>query len=363
MTKLSETHERVEDCSFERDPNEPCLATWWRQKTEGSAYVRCALPARHTQGQVLRLKHTDLAEDGDKVIMPRQRGAAIWQFPGDATRGTLMANLQELGIPVFMEVDDNYLEPSPKIPGVREKSPWNKRIADGYPAAYSNEAHGRIARWVDGIIVATELLAKRYRKVNPNVFVCPNQVEPADWPELEKADDGILRIGWAGSTSHRWDAQLAKRALEWASKQDGVEVVMIGFRAAGFDFEHTYVPWSDGLEGYRRNLMQLDVGLAPIVENVWSVGKSDLKALEYAMAGAMPIVSRAEPYRGWWEHEMPALSAANPKEFLRQVQWAVANRDEVKRIAYEARLHVLHHRTIDKNAWRWEEAIASKESS
>lgn len=354
--------EKVEDCSFERGPNEPCLATWWRQATEGTAYARCALPARHMQGQVLRLKHTDLAEEGDKVVMPRQRGASIWQFPGDATRGMLMANLKfEHGIPVFIEVDDNYLVPSPKIPGALEKSPWNKRIADGDSAGYSNEAHRRLVPWVDGIIVATELLAKQYRKLNPNVFVCPNQIEPADWPELEKPDDGVLRVGWAGSASHRWDAHLGRQALEWAAKQDGVEVVMVGFIPPGYRFELTQTPWADDLADYRRNLMSLDVGIAPILENPWAACKSDIKALEYAMAGVMPIVSRTEPYRPWWEREMPCLVARTPREFLKQVQWAVAHRDEVKQIAAEARAHVLAERTIEKNVWRWQEAIASKE--
>ncbi len=199
-----------------------------------------------------------------------------------------------------------------------------------------------------------------YRPLNPNVYVAPNQVDPADWPEPEKPDDGVFRIGWFASASHRDDERLIVRAMEWASKQPDVEIVLIGLGVTGgrpwykFPFKHRV--WSNDLSVYKKFLTELDVGLAPVVPTPWAVCRSDLKALEYAMAGALPIVSDVPPYEGC---EIPGIiHCPDAKAFLRAVQWAVANKDEVRQLAREARDYVSAERSVEANIDRWREAIA-----
>jgi len=340
---------------LERSPQERCEATWWRQATEGGAYWRCYLPAKHLPGQCLDLSEDlDLAEGADGVpYMPRMRGrASIWQFPGEHIRAQLAAQQQEWGVRVLLECDDNYLIPAPPVPGV-EPGPWKPTVREAN-GGYSHEAHRRIASWVDGVIVSTPFLEKQYRKVNDHVYVCPNSVDPDDWDD-RKADDGVLRIGYAASDSHRVDVAVIERAFRWASKQDGVQVFFLGVSPPNVEFRRVEVGWAQSLPEYRRLLQALDVGCCPLIENHWSAARSDVKALEYAMAGALPIVSRTEPYREWWDG--PAPVATTPAEFYKTVRWCVQNRDEVKRLAREAKEYVLKNRTIQQAIWRWEEAI------
>lgn len=337
-------------------PGDGSRATFWRQATPGSSYVRCELPARYLPGQVLRLRPSDLKAhplNRDDTLFPRQRGrASIWQFSGEWVRGLLMAEQQEKGYRVLLEVDDNYLVLPPKFKGLNRQ--WNRTIAEDR-GGYSAEANGRIARFADAVIASTEALGKVYRKLNPNVYVCPNQVDPDDWIPVEAPDDGVLRIVYAGSPSHQQDAPLVARALEWASKQPDVEVYSFGFRPDSWKFDSKVIPWTDSVEEFRQTLFGFDVGVAPLVETVWSRCKSDLKALEYAMAGVLPIVSATEPYRPWLNG--PGLVAHTPKDFYHHVKWCVQNRDEVKSLAEASRDYVLAERTISQNVWRWEEAI------
>ena len=331
-------------------PPEDARATWWTGVTPGTTYWRCQIPARHLPGQCLRLTKPDIIEHEDHYEFPWQRGVAIWQFVGSITRGTVAATMQHQGTPILMEVDDNYLV-HPEKHGV--SSSWIEFMSTDGEDWNSVQAHRKYTEWFDGVICSTHWLADQYRKINPNVFVCPNSVDPADWPEPEKPDDGILRIGFAGSTSHRMDANLIQRALKWASEQDNVEVVVMGdkfFRG----FEYTHLPWTDDLEAYRRSLSILDVGLCPLRDTEWSRAKSDIKAMEYAMAGAMSIVSPTEPYRPWWSRTMVA---GGKRDWEAAVRWCVQNRDEVKQRAAAAKDYVLAERTIQKNIHRWEEAL------
>lgn len=335
-------------------------ATWWAQATGAVTYARCELPARYLPGKTLQFQMPDLAPGPDGPHFPRQEGkAAIWCFPGNATRGRMMAWMQEIGLKALVEVDDLYLVQVRQIPGTTGR-PWRKGF-DKVDDSHSVAAHTRIAGFADGVICATPQLANEYRSVNKNVFVCLNTVDPVDW-QFEKPADGVFRVGFAGSLSHWIDIPLILDGLRWAAKQPDVEVVWIGTAPQGLDFPTRSIAWTDTIEEYRKNLFQLDVGLCPLKPNRWANCKSDIKALEYSMAGALPIVSRVEPYRQWVKHDSPALTADNKSEFERHVKWCVNNKEEVMTLAAACKQKVLDERTIEKNVWLWEEAIAEKTS-
>lgn len=332
-------------------------ATFYYQATPGTAYWRCLLPARHLPGQAV-FNLSERQEKNGKLVLPQHEGAAVFQYAGDEAHYLVGRFLQEQGYRLLIEVDDNYVH---WFPDVMRRAGWFKYVRDCPPTGgYSVEGHTRTVEMADGVIVTSQHLAKQYRRVNPHVFVCPNQIDPADWRDPVKPDDGVFRIGWFASRSHRSDARIVERALEWASRQPGVEVVLIGVgvTSAGkpwYPFRFRHVPWSNDFGVYRRFLQELDVGLAPVLATPWACSRSDLKALEYAMAGALPIVSDVPPYEGC---EVPGIvHCPDAKAFLRAVQWAVVNKDEVRQLAREARDYVLAERTVEANIDLWREAV------
>jgi hypothetical protein len=341
------THERLRAQIVGSTPD--LKASFYYQQTYATTYWRCLLPARHLPGQAVDHPPFKPAREHDDgtldLAFPEHRGAAVWQFPGDAVRAVLMSEQQEQGTRVLVETDDNYFDASPLgNPG------WTKTIQKG--RGHSLEAHRRIIPWVDGVIVTTAQLANRYRKHNPNVYVCPNQLDPADWPEPD-ASNGRFRVGWFASPSHAGDAKLVHRALEWASRQDDVEVYTMGFDP-GWSFRRWHFPWSNDLGVYRKLLGTLDVGLAPVVETPWSVCRSDLKALELSAAQAAPVLSDATPYR---TYEGPCLRATSAKDFLHHVKHLVTHRDEARQLGREARGYVMRERTMPRHIGDWQEAV------
>ena len=141
--------------------------------------------------------------------------------------------------------------------------------------------------------------------------------------------------------------------MEWASRQKGVEVLTIGLDP-GWKFPRKHYPWSNDMGVYRKLIGTIDIGLAPVVQTPWAKCRSDLKALEYAMAGACPVLSDATPFDNY---EGACYRAKTAKDFTNVVKDLVGNPAEAAKIAAEARTHVLAHRTIQGNVGLWAEAI------
>ena len=334
------------------------LATYYRQATPGTTYWRCYIPARYLPGQVIPIEPDSLSEDEDgKLLLKHARGALVWQFLGDDGRSRIALEMQRQGFPTFMEVDDNYLRHAPPLYG--KHSPWTRthREAVENGTGYSIEMHRKVVPQMDGMIVATEALADAYSEWNDNVHVCRNSIDPTDWEDMpEREESDVLRIGYYGSPSHVRDYPKVKKALKWAARQKDVEVVMVGFAPPGWSGRH--LPWADNMFDARKNLVHLDVGIAPITRNPWADGKSDVKALEYAMAGVMPIVEDAPPYSPWkdfgWEW-MPSRES----QWEEAIHDIVAMRDDVPLLAAEAKDYVLENRTIEQEIVAWREAVSA----
>jgi len=334
------------------------LATWWCQATPGTTYVRAEIPAKFLPGNVVELKTHSLQEDenGEAFLVGQHGSASIWQFPGNATRGILMAELQSQGFKVMVEVDDNYLSPPPRIPGLL--SDWATYLdRDGSTDRHSFQAHARIAKWCDGIIVTTEVLAESYRGVHDDVFVCPNSVDLTDWDPWEDRAEGPVRVGYAGSDSHRYDLADITDALDWAHR-DGADLVKMGAGVAEWRWPHTQVPWTNNPREYRQNLRQaFDIGLCPLRRGEWQDGKSDLKVLEYLSAGILPVVQADSPVYTEWVPLLPHASTS--KQWKKVVRELVAL-DEVGRNAIfnDAYAYMLERKTIEANIHKWREAVS-----
>lgn len=324
--------------------------TFWSQQNPYSEYVRCAMPAKELGGQVrnidaVRLTGLDPVEVNE--------GAAVWQILANGSRLAWVEKMMQAGIPCLLEVDDSY---------VRWSRHSNRDWVPGLPTdplTASVALHRKAASLLDGVIVSTPALAEVYGRLNKNVHVCPNSADLVDWFDPAPRDD-VFRIVWMASAAHRGDESLILSTLEWAAQQEGVEAYLFG---AHFPTEHVrHVPWVSSPQEYRDALVALrpDVGLCPVERDDFASGKSDLKALEYAMAGAMPVVTDFEPYAPWLAGAGQRCQvAATPDDWAETVRWCVEHRDAVRQMGEQAREYVLAERTIEDSAGRWIEAAES----
>ncbi len=378
---------------------------WWLREDASlaSLHLRSVVPARAIGGEIRTL------EDGRCSADPGD--TAIWSMPYSAEEVDEVARAKDRGVRVLVEIDG--LVGTESTRRYMKQEAWKalgfKREAIPLiekDFATINSPLLEAMRFADGLIVGSERLRGAYRDMNDNIHVLQSNIDPDDWPTDSPAKDPeVFRIGFAGSWSHIDDLPLVYDAFTWAAAQPGVEVLIIGddpaetpsttlvWRAynrarekvnaprSEYDKEvwglyreleehvrqwsavgYRNVPWHNGaVQRYYRDLEQLDLGVCPI-SPVCAVGSAengahyrlDLKILEYAMAGALPVASRCPTFEGW-EDLVPMTETR--ADFLEIVQWAVANRDEVRERAAAVREYVLAERTIERNLDAWRQAL------
>jgi hypothetical protein len=389
--------------------------TWWAHddpRQRAFANPRLHVPARALGSEIRDLTDRSIAraleERQQRTTEAGQVTPEVWIFSRTKSDLALFAmrEAKALGVRVLADWDDMFLGDQVRRHFVLHEGVDTVSVTRGeldYADRLGRAKQATIAetlRTADALIVSCEALAEAYADYNESIYVCPNQISPGSWPTLRKPDDGVFRVGFAGANEHKHDIHLIRETMLLASQQDGVEAVFLGWspndvasqpilndfltmtgqlsgrpRFASlqglweevqiyermWDFPIEVVPWTRDLNAHRRNLMSLDVGLCPGDDSTpFTPYRSDLKPLEYAMAGALPICSDARAFAGW-EHHVPI--ADSPRRFRELVKWAIANRAEVRAQAAAVREHVLSERTIKRNLHRWQAAIAGDQSA
>ena len=105
------------------------------------------------------------------------------------------------------------------------------------------------------------------------------------------SNDKILTLGWSGSHSTSKYINLIKDELLELSKKYKFKFLVIGdplFNIPGIDIEA--IEWNESTE--IMNLQRIDIGLYPLPDEQWVLGKSGLKALQYMSLG-IPTVATA----------------------------------------------------------------------
>lgn len=330
------------------------LATFYHQATPATTYWRCELPAKYLPGRLHSAPELRCyVDDNGEIQTPDvENDVAVVQFPGDNGTAIVLMALEAKGQKFFVEVDDYYLHAGDPL--WHGKSGWGDLIGR---APHTTEGHRWISTHATGVIVTTRVLAEAYGEVNDNVHVCRNSIDPDDWPTYVKPRDDVFRIGWYASGSHDRDEIMVRKAMAWASRQPNVEIVTIGLNPP-WNIRRRWFGWRNDFKEQRPELMKLDVGISPLVMTPMTKYRSDVKALEYAMGGAMPILQAERPYDEW-RHVPFARMCWTADDWMEALKWAVRNQDEVRARGAEAREYVLRERTFKTEIAKWKEAIGA----
>jgi glycosyltransferase involved in cell wall biosynthesis len=158
---------------------------------------------------------------------------------------------------------------------------------------------GSIVQLADQVIVSNEHLRNFCSAYNPNVHIVRTSVDtdvqfrPRAYPAALPPDNGHpVRLGWIGSHSTAKYLQQLRPVLQRIAAQRPVELLVVG---AGAQLE---VPglkvinkaWS--LDTEVGDFQSLDIGLYPLEDGIWELGKAGFKAVQYMAVGVPAVVSR-----------------------------------------------------------------------
>ena len=257
----------------------------------------------------------------------------------------LLERCDELGITTIMDIDDHWA-PGPDHPAwvIIKQNNLHKKIAENL----------KVSRY---ITTTTPIFAEEIKKLNKNVFVLPNAINPDEkqyQSNTEKSDR--VRIGWLGGSSHLKDLEILQGVvnnIKAAGLIDKVQFVLCGYdlrgtmtvidRATGkqkqrpikpeesvwykyekiftsnydivskeykdflMKFENKEYPdvanepyrrvWTKPITTYASNYNLFDVSLAPLKESTFNKVKSQLKVIEAGFHKKALIAQDFGPYQ------------------------------------------------------------------
>lgn len=300
-----------------------------------------------------------------------------------------------LGKKLVFETDDDYFH-------LPQSNPCYAEMAR--PGMLQNYA--RILQMADLVTVSTKELKDTIYRFNKNVQVLENNVEsilsgeqgePARAHSVEVVENGkvklnaahglvsipsyytengkknrVVRIGYSGTPSHHEDWETVRFAFEKLIKkyESKIWIVFIGDK---YFFDKTvnasgrkmFIPVSQ-YQLYLYHLRNIDIGLAPLVPNIFNMSKSAIKAVEYGMWGTPAVVPHYVTYTRSFTNGLNCLSYYNAQEFYECLEELINNHELRTKLGTAARdLVATKHLERDHAQKRFDvyEALVSSSTS
>lgn len=325
----------------------------------GPCWYRCALPAMHlgaewcgVRGEPPRLAFvTGLSSRALDVEELFGYQTVVLQQPRGAAWLKLIRGLQAAGVTVLFEIDDD-------VHAVRKHQSHGNRAHFGKQALRATELNMRAC---DGLIVSTDFLARRYRALNPNVWVCRNGLDLGRYSLTRPPRDHVT-IGWAGGTGHE------EAVLPWLRAVADVmrERPEVRFMSAGQPYAELLEPEFGPeraialpfieIDTYPAAMTNFDIAIAPAGRSHFFQAKSDLRWLE---ASALGLPTVADPFvYGEIEHGVTGYHARDAAEARRWLAQLAADPADRLLVGEAARAHLHANRTMTAMAPQWAQALA-----
>lgn len=216
-------------------------------------------------------------------------------------------------------------------------------------------------RAADAVTVTTEQLAAVVRQLNPDVHVIPNYL-PAWLLEHERPrQDGMVTIGWGGSSTHAMDVEeIGGQLRQIMNRNPHTELHLMGSNYAkqlGVRERVRHSEWTTDVPAYWRAI-DYDVMLAPLRANVFNASKSPLRPLEAAMLGIPVIASDYGPYSQFVRHGETGFLVKRDHEWGKALR-ALINDEEMRSEMGSNARKMAAHWTIEGNVTQWLDVISS----
>lgn len=227
-------------------------------------------------------------DDVDVLLIHRYCEERTWRIARDA---------KAAGAAVVWDNDDN-TRMTPR--GVAYERLWN-----GFAGERRRTMTRRLFRLVDLVTTPSEHLAAELRSEGaPAVEVIPNYV-PDTFLSPDRQPHPRTTIGWTAALEHAADVErlpivpVLQRLLE---EREDVNVISLGLRL-GLRSERYYHVLNVPLLALTRQLVEFDIGIAPLSDIEFNRSRSNIKLKEYAAAGVPWLASPIGPYAGMGEKQ------------------------------------------------------------
>lgn len=347
----------------------------------GCGFYRLAMPYKN-----LALKHNfnavltnridmNLDPDNDILVLQRQHADGILAITEDFVKR---------GGKVVFELDDYFHD-----------LPANNPARKAYPKGGRELANlERFMELSHLMTVSTPSLGDNYKKWAKNVQICYNKIDTNEFPIVQKReDDGIIRLGWAGSATHLDDLMpIVKPITEIMREFKNVHFVFVGMDYKNlFDFDirnrmshagHTF-PMHNGkalfysedgtnpVVQYYELLQKanIDIAIAPLLGVTFNRSKSYIKLIEYGMAKIPFVATSFGPYfqyvrgldvnREYTGDNSVGFLAETNSHWKKHLKALIQSKELREKIAENNHQNIMKNHTIQSGSEQWLNALAT----
>lgn len=323
-------------------------------KLNAVSFYRLENPFEHIQNET-KIIHTITKDGGtvQEIANALKEQGDIWvvkYLPDNKLIPVLLAARDLVGAKLVVDIDDNM---------------WN--IPYGNPAIYAWSAKNlammsQLITRADAVIASTEPLAQFMRSWSNKVTVLPNAIDETMWGNAKRRKNRKVRIGYVYSPTHRPDLHALDKSLPLiAEKYKGkVDFYFLGGEKYMLPMDYKIVKGVP-FRGYPTRLesMNLDISIAPLVDNLFNQCKSNIKWLESTMAGVPFVGSNVYPYEMSIVHGKTGMLCGSTNQWVNALSKLIESEELRKELVANAREEVLKNYDIKKIAKQYEEFFES----
>ena len=150
---------------------------------------------------------------------------------------------------------------------------------------------GTICKWSYKISAGNNFLANWASQYNGNIVINPTCVDmQTRYNKLQQQGDGKVVIGWTGSHSTLKYLDEVYPVIKGLEKVYNIEFLVICDKPPSFNLDCLrFIPWKEKTE--IEDLLQIHIGIMPLLPDAWSEGKCGFKLIQYLALGIPAVAS------------------------------------------------------------------------
>lgn len=188
------------------------------------------------------------------------------------------------------------------------------------------------------VITCTPTLDDFARKFNKNTTDISSTINTDKYTRKIHKDKKIITLGWSGSHSTSKYVKLLENVFEvLLKKKYQFNVLVIGDSNFCFDNKNINVKaisWN--LDTEVEDLKKIDIGLYPLPNERWVLGKSGLKALQYMALGIPTIATDIGANSRIISHKKNGFLVSNKQDWVEAIEYLIDNVELRNKIGLES---------------------------
>jgi glycosyltransferase involved in cell wall biosynthesis len=250
------------------------------------------------------------------------------------------------------------------VPGRRtlEGLAGTRRLLDVDDAIWLNAPNfsESLARVCHGVIAGNEFIADHYRKFDTRVWTIPTSLDTARWRPGPRVRRDDWTIGWTGTSSNLEYLYTIEESLaDFLNENKQTRLLVVCDRRPVLkklpSESWRFVRWS--AENEIRLIQEMDVGVMPLPDTEWAMGKCALKMIMYLAVGIPAIVSPVGVSKSLLDQCDVGLGARNPNEWFDALRRLFADKEGAARLGAAGRKLVEEQFSVTVNAPKLAAAI------